>query len=46
MDLYDDLNDWGWDRDELSGGDADESIDSSEDSSSSSGDLSVGSHVP
>ena len=40
MDLYDDLDDWGWEGDELPGGDPEESMDDSEDSSISSGDSS------
>ena len=40
MYLYDDIDDWCWERDELSGEDSEESMNDSEDSSSNSGDAS------
>jgi len=40
IDLYDDIDDWCWERDELPGEDSEESMDDSEDSSSNSGDAS------
>ena len=40
MDLYDDLDNWHWEGDELPGEDSEESIDDGEDSSSTSGDSS------
>ena len=40
MDLYDNLDDWCCEGDELSGEDSEEGMDDSEDSSSTSGDSS------
>ena len=46
MNLYDDLDDWEWDGDELPGGNVEESVDSSEGNNISSGDLSTESPAP